>query len=274
MAERARDIAPLADAWVLIELLSHLVNDKDGDYWPCRRAIRRLHRRCVDPGREYIQVVVDPQAQIARLLFGAPFAENVLTTEELVRVSRVVAEAPDEDGLDGCTDVFAALAEYVSNAEANFANTIRSLRAQIHAAYDDTMEWRAEVRTHLRSEDMLRLDATILTKRAYRQAGRTVPDPVPEEEVARVMALCGGGSRAAALALERVVCDDASLDKSRTLNLLWDQEIAMYIGKNVRGRDIIFVTEDGYFVEAAAAEGNEAQVWSCARYVEYLNVAA
>jgi hypothetical protein len=271
-AERHRDVLALADAWTLIELLAHLKSRIDQAYWPCRRAIRRVARRCLDPRDGEPRVLIDTETQIARLLLGRELAGPRASTAEIVRTCQFVAAAEDTQDLSEVAGTIASLAVYVEGTEAWFAEFLRDLTDKLTAASaaahpipgDESPH--IKIRRFLGSDDMLRLDAEALALRAYEQAGVEPPDPIPEPDIRRVMSACRAGSRATAMALERVLCDGAKLDKTSTPNLIWDQQIAFNIGQQVAGRRLVVVTDDGFFAQAAAVAGFANSVRSVGQY--------
>jgi hypothetical protein len=268
-AEKSAGVRRFADPWTLMELLAHLRSVDDPAYWPSRRGLRRCALRALQPRDGVPRVVAPSESQLARLLFGSVPREMDENLDALVEVARIVAEAEDADDLSSVHDRIEAVAQHVGEKEAWFAEYFEDLRLRVLAASDSTTakEHNAVIRAFTRSEEGIRADAVALATRAFRQTGRQVPEPMPDNIIDRVVAASGPASCAAALLLEIILCDGANLDKFRIRNLLWDQEVASDVGQSIEGLPVILVTNDSFFGRAAALSGHNGVVCTLEKYL-------
>lgn len=279
-AEASRSVIPHADPWSMVELLAHLSDPSDPAFGPSKHAVRRLSHRCLRPppdGRAH-GVLADAEVQIAQFVTGRPLEANKGSTLELVTLCQAV-ETTDPTELPAAgLESLGKLAEHVMATEEWFAGHIAEVKHQLQEAMrsspDSTISERNKaIEAFFQSDAAARLDAGSLIRRAYSQQGLAIPVPVPEDLITRVVEAFRAGITATALAYKRTLQNDVNLNKPRIRNLIWDQNIAFNIGQRVLDRDILIVTKDGYFRDAAVEAGFPDAVYGCDQYLRWLGVA-
>ncbi len=216
------------------------------------------------------------EAQYAMLIFGDAPAHLTEAVSDVIRVAQRLA-TDDVAAKDAALwPVVQEIAEHLRARESDFATEFESIRA---ALADQTVGWsaskrNAQVRVFTRSSEFLRTDAVATIERTYRQCEKTIPHPIPEAIVERVMQASGVGASAAALVLERVLCDEVNLDHDRIRNLLWDQAIATNVGQSIKGLAVLLVTDDHFFAEAASVHGVSSSVMTLAQYKTHVGIPA
>jgi hypothetical protein len=268
-SESAAGVIPLVDGWTLLEMLANLEDPQSKSYRPSRSGIRRAVKRSfVHPH----SLVMPSEAQLTTLLFGAEPPGLGETLATIAECCRIVADARDSDDLSAIHPTVLEIAGDLASKEqwfadyfSEFVGKLKSLPPSLDAN-GQPLRRNAQVRAFLRSEEAMRLDAIAMAKRAYAQMGLSCPDPIPDEQLAKVMAASRGGSLATAVALETVVIDGANLASKDTRNLIWDQEVGFQIGQQVQGKPVLIVSEDRFFPRAAALGGFQERVQTKAVY--------
>lgn len=280
--EAAHGICRYTDVWTLMELIAHLRRGADAAYWQCRKAVRRCAESALLPLHQAPRLVVPPELQLSNLLFDvvlpyhAVLSYHVKNVAVLVELAQRIATADDADDLADVQEDILAVAEHVDQKEIWFAEYFENLRNQVRLSTvsSTNSERNAAIRAFTRSKSMMCLDAIALITRTYLQAGVTVPQTIPIAVINRVLAMSRAGSVAVGLLLERIFCDNASLDKPRIRNLLWDQEIASSMGSTIKGLPVVLVTDDGFFAEVARLAGSAPSVYSLEKYLAKLTLDA
>jgi hypothetical protein len=255
-AERQAGIQPYADPWTLMELVAHLADPHDQGYTSCRAALRRAVARAqVTVGA--LEMLAPSEVRVSQAVFGEAPTDQVANVNALVELVGVIAAAPPLDDLQDVRHAIRKVATDVAEREHWFAGFFAQLRTQVVEAAQGVpaRDRNKLVRDFIRSEAAIRLDAELLVRRAYRQAGMTPPDVIPSSTVDAVLPLSRAGSYAAGLVIERVLCDNIDLDKARNRNLMWDQEVSSSVGRTIGGSPVVLVTSDSYFREAATIAG-------------------
>jgi hypothetical protein len=267
-------VRQFADPWTLMELIAHLRSIDDSAYHPCRAALRRCAERSLAPLMEPHRIVEPAEVQVSRTVFGnaIPWLEENFAA--LIELSRSIAFSESADNLAVFSEDIESIAQHVEEKEGWFTQYFGDLRQQVfEAAKSHTKgEMHAVVRSFTRSAEMFRCDAEALVKRAYRHADQQPPDPLPSVLINRVLATSQHSSAAVGLLLERIICDNANLEKSHIRNLLWDQEVAGSMGQTIDGLSVLLVTNDKFFAEAAKISGNEAAVFTLKEYLSQLGL--
>ena len=280
--EQVRGVLPYADPWTMAELLAHVSDARDPDFAPCSSAIARLSRRCLrapTDGRHH-GVLADAEVQVAHFVTGLEIAANKTSTVELVDLCQAVEEVGAGSLPPAAVESLSRLAREVSEAEQWFVDHIRNIQnaldevARSLKSPSADSDKREAIEQFFNSEEAVRLDSIALIRRAYSQVDLRLPDEIPEELVNRVGEAFRGGIKAAALAFKRVLSNNVNLDKPKTRNLLWDQNIAFNIGHQVDGHPILIVTGDRYFGAAAAESGFPDAVYDLDKYADWLGVTA
>ena len=267
--ERDRAVRPYADPWTLMELIAQLQHPTSADYRPCREALRRAAARALLPLCNSPRMIAPSELQITRLVFGGASKDQEDNVSAFVELTRSLGTAdPSDDLAEFRTDI-RSVSDHVYRKEKWFTEYFVNLRQQVlNATKSATNRQRNKaVRNWTRSETAMRLDAEALIRRAYSQVNQTVPEPIPSNIVDGVLIMTRPGSCAAALVLERILCDDIDLEKSRHRNLMWDLEISASVGQTVDGVPIVIVTDDAYFAEAARLAGHPSAVCTLDAYL-------
>jgi len=191
-----------------------------------------------------------------------------------VHVARVVGGAESNFDQADVDDTVTAVRAHVAEKELLFANEFRSIRAQLASAATGlcASEKNNKIRAFTQSDELALIDARALVHRAFQHQGQPAPVPIPDDLMARVLQVSRTGSYAAALVLERVLCDNIDLDNDGKRNLVWDQEIAANLGKEINGLPIVLVSTDRFFLEAAERAGHSSSVLTLSQHLAKLGV--
>jgi hypothetical protein len=269
--EKQSAVRQSADLWTIMELIAHLRDINDPRYLASRKALGRCVERAL-PENLPPQVIPPMQLQVARILFGEPTLLQRENVDVHISLARAIASASDSDDLATLHEGIHSVAEHLETTEKWFSEYFGDLRRQIiectkHMSKRDR---NAAVRAYVRSEEARRDDAAALVARAFQEAGLPVPDPIPEEAIDQVLPLSRPGSHAVGVLIERIICDDAGLEKSCIRNLLWDQEVAGSLGQTINALPVLLVTSDKYFKEAAERVGYKQGVCGPEEYLRRL----
>jgi len=274
-SERRRQVARYAEPFALTELLAHLADPQDPSFGPCRQAVVRVYRR-VGPGAgEPCGIIRDSESRLAELITGKGLEKHDAHTEQLGFICAHVGLTPAGQPLEGIEQQLGAIAAHVAGVEAGFADTIRRLQGTIGAILaEEEPEKRRQTRknamkTHA-SETLRRTIAEGLIRNVYSEAGLAVPEPLPEELVARVRTGAAAWIEFEAQLWRKAAFDGANPEAPRIRNLRWDQRIAFNIGWTLVGRPLWLVTDDSAFAEAQAATGYRGRVHTLAAYERWL----
>ncbi len=275
-AEAAQGVQQYADVWTMMELIAHLASPEDLSYGFAREAMRRLNRRSLLPLDRPPRVIAPSEVQMARLVFGAPLSGQEANVAEFVELARAIGTADPADDLAAFASPIQQIAAHVGEKESWFASYFSDLRQQVNEAAGaaSNQERNKIIRTFTRSDEAFRLDAIAHAKRAFDQAGEAAPEPIPADVISRVMPATASASHAVGVLVERIMCDNADLTKSRIRNLLWDQEIAGSIGQSINSLPLLVVTSDSYFRDAAARASHAAAVCSPDEYFSKLGLSS
>src|SRR5438128_1309344 len=190
-SERRRQVARYAEPFALTGLLAHLADPQDPSFGPCRQAVVRVYRR-VGPGAgEPCGIIRDSESRLAELITGKGLEKHDAHTEQLGFICAHVGLTPAGQPLEGIEQQVGAMGAQVAGVEAGCADTIRRLQGTIGAILaEEEPEKRRQTRknamkTHA-SEALRRTIAEGLIRNVYSEAGLAVPEPLPEELVARV----------------------------------------------------------------------------------------
>ena len=267
--EKQCAVRQCADLWTIMELIAHLRDTNDPRYGPSRTALGRCVERALPPNLP-AQVIPPTQLQVARIIFGDATASQRETLGAHISLARAIASASDD--LTALHERIHSVAEHVETTEKWFAEYFGDLRRQIieGAEHKSKRDRNAEVRAYVRSEQAMRADAAVLVARAFQEAGQPVPDPIPEGQIDQVLPVSRPGTHSVGVLIERIICDDAGLEKSRIRNLLWDQEVAGSLGQTINGLPVLLVTSDKYFTEAADRVGYRQGVCGPEEYLRRL----
>lgn len=273
-AESSLGIRQYADLWTIMELVAHLTDCGDSQYWRSRRALQRCATRALLQPRDEPRLVDPMEVQMSRLAFGEVSEEERTNVVAHIELAQMIATAPDEDDLSTMAERIRAISAHVAAKENWFAEYFANLRQEVRDVPGDKTlnERHALVRAHMNSEMARREDAIALVARTFRQRGRDAPDPIPPSLIEKVELSSRTSSHAVAVLLERIVCDGANLDKPKIRNLLWDQEIAGNAGQEIDGLPILVVTRDKFFAEAARRAGHPAAVCDPSQYARMLGI--
>jgi hypothetical protein len=274
--ETERGVQQYADLWTIMELIAHLGVPTGPRYWPSRTALRRCVERALLPVDRSPRVVAPSELQVSRLIFGKASRAQEQNVDAHIELAQSIALADDADDLAAFHNGIQTVAQHIEEKERWFVEYFEGMRRQIIEATKAKTkgERNAEVRAFTRSETAMRADAAALVVRAYEQTGRTVPDDIPEALIDRVLPASRPSSCATGVLMERIICDDAGLEKSSIRNLLWDQEVAGNVAQSINGLPVLLVTGDKYFTEAAGRIGYAQGVCKPEEYLTKLGDAA
>lgn len=267
-------VRQFADPWTLRELIAHLHSIEDPAYYPCRSALRRCVERSLNPLTEIPRVIESAELRISRAVFGEAVSWLKEDFTALIKLSHSIAFSENTNDLNLLDADIKLIAQNVEKQEKLFAQDLENLRHQVFEAAESftVRERNREVFSFTRSPDTLELDAKYLVNRAYHQANKQPPDPIPSDIIRRILPISQNWSLAVGILLEKIICENANLEKSRIRNLLWDQEVAGNIGQIIDGFPVILVTQDTYFAKVAELIGNKSAVCTKEEYLIRLGI--
>lgn len=274
LAELAAGHRQYADPWTLMELVASAGSADSTRRFRALAALQRCTRRALAPLTEPPRVVMSGEAQYAQLIFGATPTDLTGSAAQLTHIARVLGQAEHDFDQADVDDTVAIVRAHVAEKEMSFADAFKSIRAQLASAANGLSKSarNKQIRAFTQSDELARIDAQALVHRTFQHWGRPAPDPIPDNLLARVLEVSRTGSYAAALVLERILCDDADLDDEGKRNLLWDQEIAANVGKAIDGVPILIVSTDRFFAAAAKRAGHPGSVLTLPQHLATLGV--
>ena len=101
-----------------------------------------------------------------------------------------------------------------------------------------------------------------------------MPEPLPEELVARVRTGAAAWIEFEAQLWRKAAFDGANPEAPRIRNLRWDQRIAFNIGQSIGARPLWLVTRDRDFARAAKAAGHGDRVLRLTAYERRLGISS
>lgn len=268
--ERSRGVARYADPFVLTELLAHLADPHDPDFGWCQGAVIRMYRRCGGDGP--CGILRDTESRVHELITGTGIAKHEAHTEQLrLLLMHVGSGWPFSE----IQSQLSTIAEHVAKVEAEFADYMGRSRDAVAAILDhEDPEERSRLRKHamrwVASEPRQRQMAERLIQDSLRDAGTTVPTPVPAEFITRVRGALAVGVEFEAQMIRKALFDGANLDAPHIRNLRWDQRISYNIGQTLRGQPLWVVTDDPAFSAAATPVDLGDRVHTLAGYEQWL----
>jgi hypothetical protein len=269
--ERQRQVARYAEPFAVMELLTHLANPQDPAFAQCRAAVVRIYRRCV--GGEPCGIIRDSESRLAEAITGKGLEKHDAHTDQLTLIVMHVGEGRP---LSDIERQLRAIAAHVTDVEARFAGgTMRRLQTTVGALLADEepeerRKTRKGARETLASEVQRRRIAERLLRYECHEAGIALPEPPPDELVARVLKGAAAGIEFEAQLLGKAAFDGVNVEATKIRNLRWDQRIAFNIGQTLGGRRLWLVTNDGEFAKAAEATGYGDRVHTLAAYEQWL----
>lgn len=266
--EAACGVYAVADSWTINELVAGLMNPDHRERGSYISGVRRLEKRSLLGG----SVIMPAEAQAHRLLFNEELQEHKDAIQAVADCAREAALVPEAEWSTDLRDRVDFIAAAVKAQEDWFADHFRALaRALAEATRAAGGSVGRELKAQIQSEETLRADARATVVRAYERAGRPVPEPLAESDIERVLSVFRPGFVATALALEKVCCEGANLDRDENRNLLWDQEIAHNLGQDIHEHPTVIVTDDRFFRRAARILGREQGTVKLSDYEDFLS---
>jgi hypothetical protein len=248
-AERARGIRPLVDPWTLAEIAAGLADRSSEHFRFYVGAARRTSRRNLVTSAD---TVVPSDDQAHRFIFGDETPDHRHMVQRFADAVLNAAEHHPDEWPHDLKDELARIALMVQESEEWYAGLLAKLSETLKARAGELgQSVSSDLRAALRSDLTLQMLALAQAGRVQEKSGRTLDEARLESLVPELINAFRPGYVATAVALERVICENADLSKSRNRNLIWDIEIAFNIGQGAGARDIIVVSNDGLMHETA-----------------------
>lgn len=282
IAEREGEMGmrSLCHPWVAAELLAHLADPDDPALPHCHRAIAVLASHC--GGDEGVRFLPPPEVQLGRSYYGREDTRARPWMGQLAAFCTLVARTDDPvDFNEDMRQDLRHIADGVAKTEAQF---VQDMFDRIVKASDPTAttwkkvedkETRRAVLKLLDSDDALLMFATSEIRRV--QLGVGAQD-TPEGIVGRAEDLASRFPvplRFYREVVRRIVMGGSDMTKKNRANMIWDKEIAFYLGETpVTGvGPVRLVTDDGMIVDIAAEAGAGERVDRIGEYLDRIGLA-
>ena len=282
IAEREAEVdrRSLCHPWVAAELLAHLADPDDPALPHCHRAVAVLAHHCGGDGS--IRFLPPPEVQLGRSYYGREDTRARPWMEQLGAFCALVAQTDDPaDFNDDMRRDFATIADGVERTETQF---VQDMFDRIVKAGDPTAtswqkvedkETRRAVLKLIDSDDTLLMLAVGEIQRAQIGVGA---EDTPEEIVKKAKDLAARfpvPMRFYREVVRRIVMGGSDMTKKNRANMIWDKEIAFYLGETpVTGiGPVRLVTNDGMIVDIAEEAGVRDRVDRIGDYLDRIGLA-
>jgi hypothetical protein len=221
-------------------------------------------------------MIRDSESRLHERITGKVPAKHEAHTDQLMILFERVARTPWDQPLAEDDNIrLRQLAAHVAAEEDRFADgRLRRLRETAGAAFDDQEP--AEKR---RVRKVLAADAAVALRRSIAErilrfecgeAGLPLPEPLPDDLIARVLKAVAAVIEFEAAYVDKVSLEPVNVRKAKVRNLIWDQRLAFNIGQTIGGRTLWLVTDDHAFAAVAEITGYTDRVHTLDQYEQWL----
>lgn len=282
-AERRAGYSAMLTTHVALELISHLLDDGDGNPSSiCLKACRLMYAHCGNDTSYH--AISMPHTQAARDVFGITAENYMMSQEEIGKLLYRLSKGPVADVLDEHRENIERIRSYIQNSEKMFADSVIDMCHTFDPDFDGTFplfkdneKGRKEYLSKVRSpqyKDGIAMNYLIDVRRDLRRQGYVSL----KSDAALRKALPGyhAGVKAPVelmtYFMEHLTQGNFDVRTDSRANFLWDFHVMHVVGRTVRGEHMLLVTNDGPMREAAANAGYGEYVTDIFGYLDRLGV--
>jgi len=280
--ELARNIQGFASPFVIMELASHLADDKDPDYANCRCAMNALFEHCSTEGGDQLRLVADSESLLAQFLLGQELPAHRQTTETLATLAKAIhtfgAEPMPTDVIALCSEIKCQLEE----RETQFVEDMRQVVLMLNPACQDWNPFAADPIGRDQALAAVRAPGSILALasafviKAHMLLGMPVPEADLRPMSKAVLERFGASVTMYLRTLEHLVMTGSNMSKPQRANTIWDMQILMGIGQQFADTpgELTLITGDAVVRRSAEQAAAEEYVYRLDEYLAALTCKA
>jgi len=260
LAEQQRQITAYASPFVIMELASHLWDEKDPDYAQCRCGLTSLEQHCTAGNGGLIRILADSESLVAKMLFDHTPAGYNEQTERLCQIARAVAVTAPSSALDAAVvRICRQVADYIERREMAFLADILAMIRDLDPTcqgwdpFDSNQAKREEALSTIWAEGMPRAVAAVLVAKAAAQVGASCSGDDFKDRGDMVLEHCSATIALYLEILKRIAETGCDLTKKSRSNWIWDMQILLGLGEEIDKQRLVLVTTDGDVLSAARA---------------------
>ncbi|MGB3541554.1 hypothetical protein, partial [Rubrivirga sp.] len=282
IAEREAEVGrrSMCHPWVAAELLAHLADPDDPALPHCHLAVTVLALHC--GGDEGVRFLPPPEVQLGRSYYGREDTRARPWMEQLGAFCTLVARTDDPADFD--EDVRQDLRNIADGVEKTEAQFVQDMFDRIVRAGDPTAttwkkvedkETRRAVLKLLDSDDALLMFAASEIRRVQLGVGaQDTPEGIADK-AKDLASRFPVPLRFYREVVRRIVMGGSDMTKKNRANMIWDKEIAFYLGETpVTGTGPVrLVTNDEMIVDIATEAGTAERVDRIDEYLDRIGLA-
>jgi hypothetical protein len=259
--ESKHSIVGLCNPYTAAELLVHLANPKDKDFYKCWSAIRRLVQRCSHSYNESMAMrfLPDAQSQRCNILFGEmPDSVDKQAHHDGWLLSKI-AEAKSLDDLQIYQSQINEVAKRHKQAEKDFQNAVNETKKDLKTLDEQVVK---------------RSRFAFLVDDAATCLGMTLSSSDRQKLIDFAMKAFAIPMEFAFSSIYKKIVDGANFSKSKNVNSLEDFQILFSVSSeaNKDGTPVCLVTNEKQIITAAKNCGSPDIVRSRDEYLDFLGV--
>jgi hypothetical protein len=284
--ERKNNIESLMSPIVAKELLAHVANKKNPSYNKCLKAIKALYYHSGND--EQIHIIPTFELLISKAFFNKEISSSVENHKAIGQILLHLAKRPSEYTFKKFQRTLNLNANYVKEAEDNFANKMKNFLKQIDTNCVDWEVFKNDPKKRLQALDDVRSEKNslaIATGYLYIVYDLLIKDGKlsnkSEDEIIEEIApmakeflkIFPEPIALQKMVMENLINSKFNLFEDSRSNFVWDINLMFNVGQNtVENSKIIFVTSDKTMIKSALSTNSKNMILSFYDYMEYLGL--